>query len=434
KGCGSKGACNTASCNKRSTYDWLADLGIDDPYADNLVEVSFKNGASKDFFHAPADLEVYTGDNVAVETKAGYNVGRITLSGELVRLQMKKKRVKEDKITHSVLRRANLRDLEKLAEVRELEKTTLTKARAIARQNHMKMKVSDIEYQGDGKKVTIYYTADDRIDFRELVRQYSHQFRVKVEMRQIGPRMESSRIGGLGSCGRELCCSTWLSDFSAVNTAAARYQNIAINQVKLSGQCGRLKCCLNYELDTYMEALEAFPKKADKLRTEAGLCLLIKTDIFKGIMYYTYKENRGSLVPLPVARVHEILELNRAGEKPADLKGFQIVIEEKEEDLFGYEDVTGAVELPAEKRRKKRRKKKKPSGGRSSSGRGGQAKGNAPAKTEGGEEKKPSRRRNNRRKKSGNQPAGDGANAKQGGSGRKRRTPRRKKGGGDKND
>ncbi|MEO0732636.1 MAG: regulatory iron-sulfur-containing complex subunit RicT, partial [Bacteroidota bacterium] len=432
KGCGSKGACNTASCNKRSTYDWLADLGIDDPYADNLVEVSFKDGASKDFFHAPADLEVFTGDNVAVETKAGYNVGRITLSGELVRLQMKKKRVKEDKITHSVLRRANVRDLEKLAEVRELEKATLTKARAIARQNHMKMKVSDVEYQGDGKKVTIYYTADNRIDFRELVRQYSHQFRVKVEMRQIGPRMESSRLGGLGSCGRELCCSTWLSDFSAVNTAAARYQNIAINQVKLSGQCGRLKCCLNYELDTYMEALEAFPKKADKLRTEAGLCLLIKTDIFKGIMYYTYKENRGSLHALPVARVHEILEMNRAGEKPADLKNFQVVIEEKEEDLFGYEDVTGAVELPAEKRRKKRRKKKKPSGNRSGQA---QTKGGKPA---GDAEKKPSeqgnssssrRRRNNRRKGGGNKAGGDAsASGQQGGGGRKKRTPRRKKG------
>ncbi|MEM9529158.1 MAG: regulatory iron-sulfur-containing complex subunit RicT, partial [Bacteroidota bacterium] len=277
KGCGSKGTCNTSSCNKRSTYDWLADLGIDDPYADNLVEVSFKDGASKDFFHAPADLEVFTGDNVAVETKSGYNVGRITLSGELVRLQMKKKRVKEEKVVHSVLRRANQRDLEKLAEVRELEKAALTKTRAIARQNHVKMKVSDVEYQGDGKKVTIYYTADERIDFRELVRQYSHQLRVKVEMRQIGPRQESSRLGGLGSCGRELCCSTWLSDFSAVNTAAARYQNIAINQAKLSGQCGRLKCCLNYELNTYMEALEAFPKKADKLRTEAGLAILIKT-------------------------------------------------------------------------------------------------------------------------------------------------------------
>ncbi len=347
KGCGSKGACGTSSCNKRSTYDWLADLGIDDPYASNIVEVSFKEGASQGFYHAPAELEVFTGDNVAVETKNGFNVGRITLSGDLVRLQMKKKKVAETKVTESILRRANARDLEKVAEVRRLEKETLVKARAIARQNHVKMKISDVEYQGDGRKATIYYTADDRIDFRELVRQYSHQFRVKIEMRQIGPRQETSRLGGIGSCGRELCCSTWLSDFNAVNTAAARYQNIAINQVKLSGQCGRLKCCLNYELDTYMEALEAFPKKADKLKTKAGLAILIKTDIFKGIMYYTYRENRGLLYPIPVAKVHEIIALNRAGEEPEDLQSNQIIIEVKDE-VFGYDDVTGAIELPAQ--------------------------------------------------------------------------------------
>ncbi|MEM1356843.1 MAG: regulatory iron-sulfur-containing complex subunit RicT, partial [Bacteroidota bacterium] len=410
------------------------------PYADNLVEVSFKDGASKDFFHAPADLEVFTGDNVAVETKSGYNVGRITLSGELVRLQMKKKRVKEEKVVHSVLRRANQRDLEKLAEVRELEKAALTKTRAIARQNHVKMKVSDVEYQGDGKKVTIYYTADERIDFRELVRQYSHQLRVKVEMRQIGPRQESSRLGGLGSCGRELCCSTWLSDFSAVNTAAARYQNIAINQAKLSGQCGRLKCCLNYELNTYMEALEAFPKKADKLRTEAGLAILIKTDIFKGVMYYTYKENRGLLYALPVAKVHEILEMNRAGDKPVDLQSNQIVIEEKEEDLFGYEDVTGAVELPAEKRRKRRNKRK-------GNKRRGGAKAKSGANTADGVDKtgeeKPAgsgksrrrgRNRNRNKNKAGENAANNSTGADQASTGksnnRKRRTPRRKKGGG----
>ena len=357
KGCGSKGACNTASCNKRSTYDFLADLGIDDPYAANIVEVSFKDGASKGFYHAPAELEVFTGDNVAVETANGYNIGRITLSGELVRLQMKKKKVTEAKVTESILRRANARDLEKAAECRALERENLTRARAIARQNHVKMKVSDLEYQGDGRKCTIYYTADDRIDFRELVRQYSHQFRVKIEMRQIGPRQETSRLGGIGSCGRELCCSTWLSDFTAVNTAAARYQNIAINQQKLSGQCGRLKCCLNYELDTYMEALEAFPKKADKIKTAAGQAILIKTDIFKGIMYYTYRENRGLLYPIPVAKVHEMIAAGRAGEEVADLQSYQLVVQSTEE-VFEYEDVTGAVELPDEKRRRRKSRSK----------------------------------------------------------------------------
>ena len=457
KGCGSKGSCNTSSCNKRSSYDWLADLGIDDPYANNIVEISFKDGASQGFYHAPAELEVFTGDNVAVETKNGFNVGRITLSGELVRLQMKKKKVPEAKVTESVIRRANARDMEKLAEVRELEKQTLVKARAIARQNHVKMKVADIEYQGDGRKATIYYTADDRIDFRELVRQYSHQFRVKIEMRQIGPRQETSRLGGIGSCGRELCCSTWLSDFNAVNTAAARYQNIAINQAKLSGQCGRLKCCLNYELDTYMEALEAFPKKADKLKTGAGLAILIKTDIFKGIMYYTYRENRGLLYPIPVAKVHEILAMNKAGDEPLDLKSNQLVIETKEE-VFGYDDVTGAIDLkPLEKRKDKRRKKSgggKPQGKSGSSRRKPSGDNSAEGKSEAGEKKEGSRsnkrrNRNNRKKKGsdsankpnattgGNasnakpadsKPSGDGGQA--GGAPRKKRTGRRKKTGG----
>ena len=337
-----------------STFDWLSHLGVDDAYTTDIVEVSFKDGASKGFYHAPPDLGVFTGDHVAVETKNGYNVGCISLSGELVRLQLKKKNVKEAKVTESVLRKANERDLEKLREARELERSGLMKARSIARVNHSPMKVTDVEYQGDCRKATIYYTADERVDFRELVRQFSHQLRVKIEMRQSGPRQESGRLGGIGSCGRELCCSTWLSDFKSVNTAAARYQNIAINQGKLSGQCGRLKCCLNYELDTYMEALEAFPKKADKLRTEAGTGILIKTDIFKGLMYYTYRENRGVLLPLPVDKVHEIIAMNKAGEKPADLQTFQQV-EETREDIFEYDDVTGAVELPAEKRRRKKK-------------------------------------------------------------------------------
>lgn len=469
KGCGSKGACNTSSCNKMSAYDWLADLGIDDPYATNIVEVSFKDGASKGFYHAPADLEVFTGDNVAVEADNGYNIGRITLSGELVRMQMKKKRVTEAKVTESVLRRANARDMEKLTEVRDLEVETLVKARAIARQNHAKMKVSDVEYQGDGRKATIYYTADDRIDFRELVRQFSHQFRVKIEMRQIGPRQETARLGGIGSCGRELCCSTWLSDFAAVNTAAARYQNIAINQAKLSGQCGRLKCCLNYELDTYMEALEAFPNKADKLKTGAGLAILIKTDIFKGIMYYTYRENRGLLYPIPVAKVHEILAMNKAGEEPVDLQSNQVVIESPEE-VFGYDDVTGAIDLkPMEKRQKKRRKKsagsttnppqgrstRRKSSGSTASGDTTESKAKTTDGTNPGSEGNNERRktRNSRRKKGGaNAGAGKGEGAGNatpssdpkpssprptgesgatGSSGRKKRTPRRKKKGGD---
>ena len=401
QGCGSKGNCGTGSCNKMSTFDWLSHLGVDDAYTTDIVEVSFKDGSSKEFYHAPPELQVFTGDYVAVETKNGYNVGSISLSGELVLLQLKKKNVKEAKVTESVLRKANDRDLEKMYEARKLEYPALVKARAIARTNHSPMKVSDVEFQGDCRKATIYYTAETRVDFRELVRQFSHQLRVKIEMRQIGPRQESGRIGGIGSCGRELCCSTWLSDFQSVNTSAARYQNIAINQSKLSGQCGRLKCCLNYELDTYMEALEAFPKKADKLRTDAGTGILIKTDIFKGLMYYTYRENRGVLLPIPVEKVHEILALNKAGKQPADLQGFQEVVETPEE-VFEYEDVTGAVELPTEKRRKKKRKPSSRSG--SGEGRKPKPTGSADGTTPTDKPKSKSGKRrssNNRRRRRG---------------------------------
>ena len=225
------------------------------------------------------------------------------------------------------------------------------------------MKIGDVEYQGDKRKATFYYTADGRVDFRELIRHYAKEFRVKIEMRQIGARQESARIGGLGSCGRELCCSTWLTDFKSVSTAAARYQNLAINQAKLSGQCGRLKCCLNYELDTYVDALDAFPKNADKLETQNGTGVLIKTDIFQGIMYYAYQhENgRGKIFALDIDRVKEIQELNAKGIKPSDLVDLQALIEEAEEIDLDYAAVNDIIDLPMEeKKRKKRRKKRKP--------------------------------------------------------------------------
>lgn len=358
RGCGSKGSCGTGSCNRLSTYDWLSHLGLDDSRPTHYVEVSFKEGCSKDFFRLQPGFQVYTGDNVAVETESGYDVGRITLSGELVRLQMRKKKVQEKHVHHNVLRIANMRDLERMIEARSKEKEALVRTRAIARTADVDMKVSDVEFQGDGRKMTVYYTAEKRVDFRELIRQLAHSFRTKIEMRQIGARQEAGRIGGIGSCGRELCCSTWLTDFQSVNTSAARYQNIAINQTKLSGQCGRLKCCLNYELDTYMEALEAFPKKADKIKTTVGLGILIKTDIFKQLMYYTYKENRGALYPIPVVKVNEILEMTKAGKVINDLKYFQIADEIEKQPT--YDDVIGAVELPNEKKRAKKRKTRNP--------------------------------------------------------------------------
>ncbi len=334
-----------------------------DPF--DIVEVSFKNGARKGFYRNQDHTRAITGDDVVVETGNGLDVGRVTLSGELVRLQMKKKKTLEKDILHKIVRKANQRDLERLAEARDLEMATMVRARAIARNLNLEMKIGDVEYQGDKRKATFYYTADGRVDFRELIRHYAKEFRVKIEMRQIGARQESARIGGLGSCGRELCCSTWLTDFKSVTTAAARYQNLAINQSKLSGMCGRLKCCLNYELDTYLDALEQFPKNADKLHTEAGTAVLVKTDIFKGLMYYAYQREtrRGKLYTLEAKRVKEIKALNKEGEKPADLVSLQAVVAATadEEVDMDFEDVTGVIELPEEKRSKKRRTKNKKS-------------------------------------------------------------------------
>ena len=382
-GCGDKGNCSTGGCNKRNTYDWISVMDIHDPTEFKVVEVSFKKGARKDFFHNDQYTHAETGDSVMVETDGGMDCGQITLSGELVRAQMKKKKVKLDRVTLKVIRKANHRDLEKLSEARNLEKPTLVRARVIARTLGLEMKIGDIEYQADKRKATFYYTADGRVDFRELVRSYAKEFKVKVEMRQIGARQESARIGGIGSCGRELCCSTWLSDFQSVNTAAARYQNIAINQTKLSGQCGRLKCCLNYELDTYMDALKHFPKGVDYIKTKKGKAALIKTDIFKGLMFYAYlgEKSRGPIVALDKERVKEIQKMNKAGELPDELvdRIAQMAIESTQEKEIQYEDVTGEIELPELQKKKRRNNKKRKSNNRSSNKpkgqRGGQQKG-----------------------------------------------------------
>ena len=382
KGCQSNGGCGSGGCNRLNTYDWLSKMDLPDTNDYNIVEVSFKNGSRKAFFINEPHTRAITGDNVVVETGAGSDVGMISLSGDLVRLQMKKKRVAEDSILLKVIRRANERDMEKLQEARAREKTTMVRARVITRTLDLQMKVGDVEFQADKRKATFYYTADGRVDFRELIRHFAKEFKVKIEMRQIGARQESARIGGIGSCGRELCCSTWLSDFKSVSTAAARYQNLAINQAKLSGQCGRLKCCLNYELDTYMDALEEFPKKVDALYTQAGKAVLVKTDIFKRTMYFAYiAENgfRGQFYPLKLERVKEVLAMNKRGEKPAELveKEYGNILgagnDGENEAVFGGEELTGIVELPPEKRRKKsRNRNKNKKKGNSQGGRGNQ--------------------------------------------------------------
>ncbi len=369
KGCRSNGHCLKGGCTRKNSFDWLSALDLHDPMDMGLVEVSFKNGSRTDFYYNSDRLDVHTGDMVVVEAQGGVDVGRLNLTGELVRLQMKKKRVNRDSIHFKLLRKANIRDIEKLQSARKLEYDTLVQARVIAKSLGLKMKLGDIEYRADKRKATFYYTADGRVDFRELVKSYARAFKIKVEMRQIGARQESARIGGIGACGRELCCSTWLSDFKSVSTSAARYQNIAINQAKLSGQCGRLKCCLNYELSTYLDALKDFPKKADVLYSELGKARLVKMDIFKGLLYYVYQnEGRsGEMIVLSKERVAEIQQMNKNGERPDSLK--DVRLEEPSKPRTDFEDnLTGVIELPPEKRRRKSRRKKGRQGKSSTSG------------------------------------------------------------------
>ncbi len=370
-GCQNNGHCTSGTCNRMNTYDWISVLDYDDPTAYQFIEVSFKKGARKEFAYINPQHKVITGDMVLVDVQGGYDIGRVSLSGELVRLQMRKKNTPESKVTYKIIRKANTRDLERLEELRSKEKKALITARVIARTMGLDMKMGDVEYRGDGKKATFYYTARGRVDFRELVRSYAKEFRVKIEMRQIGTRQESGRIGGVGSCGRELCCSTWLSDFKSVNTNAARYQNISINQTKLSGQCGRLKCCLNYELDTYLDALDSFPKNPEILKTKKGNANLIKMDIFKGLLFYNYEDpkHRGQIITLTKEDVKLIKDQNKNNQIPDELVDLSLreVIKPKEndkdDDYFDEDidmiDTFEEIELPSEKRRGNRSKKRR---------------------------------------------------------------------------
>lgn len=370
-GCGNKGHCSSGGCNRMNTYDWLTVLELDDPVDYYFAEVSFKNGARKTFYKTNEYLRIETGDLVVVDTGyGGYDVGRVSLMGELVKLQMKKKGFHADRITFDVLRKANQRDIERMEESRTLEKPALVKARVIARNLKLDMKIGDVEFQADQKKATFYYTADGRVDFRELVKQYAKEFKTKIEMWQIGARQESARIGGIGSCGRELCCSTWLSDFKSVNTNAARYQNLAINQSKLTGQCGRLKCCLNYELDLYIDELDRYPSDVDELFSKKGKATLVKVDIFRGVLYYAYEPEKGRsmVMPLQPDYVRQIKALNDRGEHPDDIIASEEHSETQKKPESEFVDVTGEIELPDHRRKKKKRKgnfKNRPSDGSS---------------------------------------------------------------------
>jgi len=310
-GCKSNGGCSTGGCNRLNVHDWLANLPFSDPESGcRIIEVSFNRGSRKDFYRNATTQLFDKGDLISVEGVSGFDVGEVSMTGELVRLQMKKKGVDEkNPEIRKILRKATDKDLEIMQQNKARERDALIRSRAIARQLKLDMKMSEVEIQADGRKATFFYIADDRVDFRELIKIYAGEFRLKVEMRQIGARQEAAKVGGVGSCGRELCCSTWLSDFKSVNTTAARYQNLSINQSKLSGQCGRLKCCLNYELDTYLDALQGFPDNAETLQVAKGTAILIKKDIFKNLMWYVLPDSNKQY-PLTIERVKIIRKQN----------------------------------------------------------------------------------------------------------------------------
>jgi len=360
-GCKNNGGCQTGGCNKLNVFDWLSNMDMQARDVFDVVEVRFKGGR-KDFFQNSTKLDIVTGDAVIVDVPNGHHLGFVSLSGELVRLQMLKKNISNDENVRQIYRKASIKDLEKYETVKNREISTMYRAREIINQQDLGMKLSDVEFQADNTKATFYYSADERVDFRELIKSLAAEFKIRIEMRQISLRQEAGRLGGLGSCGRELCCSTWLSEFKAVSTSAARYQNLSLNPTKLSGQCGRLKCCLNYELETYMEALKDIPKLEKPLVTEKGAASLQKTDIFRKIMWFGY-EGENSWHPIDTSRVKEIVELNKQGKKPSSLQ------EDKDSKIRIAQAITSDLERLDKKYQGKPKRKKKRKPGRNRRGR-----------------------------------------------------------------
>lgn len=362
-GCKSNGGCATGSCNRMNVHDWLWNLPISDvDSACKIVEVSFNQGSRKDYFRNASLQYFEKGDLVTVEGINGFDVGEVSLTGELVRLQLKRKNISEFGVDmKKVLRLSNEKDIELLEKNKAREKGALITSRIIARNLNLDMKLIEVEIQADGKKATFFYTADDRVDFRELIKQYAGEFKLKIEMRQVGIRQGAAKVGGIGSCGRELCCATWLTDFKSVTTTAARYQNLSINQTKLSGQCGRLKCCLNYELDTYLDALQYFPENADTLETSKGLAILIKKDIFKNLMWYIL-QGGAKHYPLTIHRVKEIKQQNAKGIRPDDLQPVELLTAKETEhsfvDVVGHLTISN-LEKTSQRNKEKQRQQKK---------------------------------------------------------------------------
>ncbi|MBC3845682.1 hypothetical protein H8K90_04785 [Winogradskyella echinorum] len=361
KGCKNNGTCGTDSCNKLTVFDWLANMSLpngQDPFIG--VEVRFKNGR-KHYYKNTENLTLSIGDIVATQAKSGHDIGMVTLTGELVRVQMKRKKVNIDDAENvlKIYRKASQKDIDIWSASRDKEEPMKVKARQFAIDLNLKMKISDIEYQGDGSKATFYYTAEERVDFRELIKVFAREFRTRIEMKQVGFRQEAARLGGIGSCGRELCCSTWLTDFRSVSTSAARYQQLSLNPLKLAGQCGKLKCCLNYELDAYLDALKAFPKNDTKLYTEKGTAVCQKTDIFKGLLWYAYEGEWMNWHIITTDQANEIIEKNKRKEKVASLEEY--ATEHIQDTKNEFENVVGQDSLTrfdSPKPKKKRRNNK----------------------------------------------------------------------------
>jgi len=358
RGCRNNGTCGTSGCNKLTVFNWLANMEV--PHQKDrfyYVEVRFKNGR-KEFYQYDSEIQLFDGDIVVVEANPGHDVGVVSLSGELVRLQMQKKGIYHlAKDLKKVYRIANQKDIEDWQVGRTRETETMLKARKLALEFGLKMKISDVEYQGDLSKAVFYYTADERVDFRELIKKMAQVFKIRIEMKQIGVRQEAGRVGGIGSCGRELCCSTWLTDFRSVATSAARYQQLSLNPTKLAGQCGKLKCCLNYELDVYMEELKKFPDTKKKLKTKKGNAFFQKMDIFANKMWYSYQDNPYEFIEISLERVNEIIAVNVKGDLVEEL----LISSEMVEVEPDYANVVGQDSLTRfdSKGRKKRRKREK---------------------------------------------------------------------------
>ncbi len=363
RGCKNNGTCGTDGCNKLTVFDWLSNMSLpngEKPF--DCVEVRFKN-SRKEFYRCPENLSLSIGDIVATQSKSGHDVGMITLTGELVKVQMKKKKAApNDEGLPKVYRKATQKDIDKWQKCRDKEDEIKKRSREMAILLNLQMKISDVEFQGDGSKATFYYTAEERIDFRQLIKDMAKDFGIRIEMRQIGYRQEAQRLGGIGSCGRELCCSTWLTDFRSVSTSAARYQQLSLNPQKLAGQCGKLKCCLNYELDMYLEALKDFPSQDSKLHTAKGMAFCQKTDIFKGLLWFSYKEDPSRWHTLSKVQVHEILAKNRNKEKVASLEEY--AVDNVQEEALLFENVVGQDSLtrfdrPKRSNRRKKNKKRR---------------------------------------------------------------------------